>query len=263
MQGCDWVINLAGLYSYWEPDNKLYWEIYVIGTRNVMEAALETNFSKVIHVSTVVIYGKQTDNLINEESNPGQRFTRYFKSEFEGDQIVWRMYKESGLPVVVIYPTGVLGACDQQVSGVYISDLIHNRLPLNAFDKSVHTWVYVKDVAEAILRAAEKPDNIGEKYFIGNQRLSMKEFNMLVSKISGVRLPKLGMPEFLAFPMAFFLTGISRVTKKRPLWGISAEQVRIMKVGSRVDGTKAERDLGISYTPIEEAIKVAIEADKG
>lgn len=32
MQGCDWVINLAGLYSYWEPDNHLYKEINVNGT---------------------------------------------------------------------------------------------------------------------------------------------------------------------------------------------------------------------------------------
>ena len=263
MRGCDWVINLAGLYSYWEPDNQLFRKINVNGTRNVMEAALETRVSKVIHVSTVMIYGKQTDNLITEESKPGKRFTRYTQSKFEGDEIVWEMYKNKGLPIVVIYPSAVLGAGDPQVSGRYISDLIHRRLPITAFDKSVHSWVHVNDVAKAVVRAAEKPGNIGEKYFISNQRLSMREFNLLVSEISGVPLPKLEMPEFLAFPTAYFLTGISRVTKRRPLWGISVEQIRILKVGSRVDGTKAERDLGIFYMPIEEAIKEAIEADKG
>jgi len=36
-----------------------------------------------------------------------------------------------------------------------------------------------------------------------------------------------------------------------------------LKVGSRVDGSKAERELGISYTPLEQAIKEAIEADRG
>lgn len=171
------------------------------------------------------------------------------------------MYKNNGLPVVMIYPSGVLGAGDPQVSGRYISDLIHKRLPITAFDKSVHSWVHVKDVAKAIVRSAEKPDNIGEKYFISNQRLSMREFNLLVSKVSGVALPGIEMPQFLGFPMAYFLTGISRVTKKRPLWGISVEQLRILKVGARVDGSKAERELDISYTPIEEAIKEAIEAD--
>jgi hypothetical protein len=46
------------------------------------------------------------------------------------------------------------------------------------------------------------------------------------------------------------------------LWGISVEQLRILKVGARADGSKAERELGISYTPIEEAIKEAIDADR-
>jgi len=29
MKGCDWVINIAALYSYWESDNSLYKKINV------------------------------------------------------------------------------------------------------------------------------------------------------------------------------------------------------------------------------------------
>jgi len=56
MEGCDWVMHLAGQYSFWEPDNRVYREANVDGTRNVMESALETKVSKVIHVSTAVIF---------------------------------------------------------------------------------------------------------------------------------------------------------------------------------------------------------------
>ena len=48
MNGCDWVINLAALYSYWERDNSLFKKINVGGTRNVMECALEAKVSKVV-----------------------------------------------------------------------------------------------------------------------------------------------------------------------------------------------------------------------
>ncbi len=61
MRGCDWVVNLANVYSYWEPDNRVYKKVNVEGTRNVMECALETGISKMVHVSTAGIYGKPED----------------------------------------------------------------------------------------------------------------------------------------------------------------------------------------------------------
>ena len=82
MEGCDWVIHLAALYSFWEPNNDLYREINVEGTRNVMECALETNASKVIHISTVVTFGKPEDTPFNEKSKPGPKlFSRYAKTK--------------------------------------------------------------------------------------------------------------------------------------------------------------------------------------
>ena len=52
MTGCQWVINLAGVYSYWEPNKRIYADVNINGTRNVMKCALEAGVSKVAHVST-------------------------------------------------------------------------------------------------------------------------------------------------------------------------------------------------------------------
>ena len=38
MRGCEWVVNLANVYSFWEPDKGTYRRVNVEGTRNVMEA---------------------------------------------------------------------------------------------------------------------------------------------------------------------------------------------------------------------------------
>jgi len=103
MQGCDRVINLAALYTFWEVDNSLYQAINVEGTRNVMECALENKISKIAHVSSVVIFGKPVDNPFSEKSEPGPLFSRYAKTKSEGGKIVWDMYKNSNLPVVFIY----------------------------------------------------------------------------------------------------------------------------------------------------------------
>ena len=48
----------------------------------------------------------------------------------------------------------------------------------------------------------------------------------------------------------------ARFTKKRPL--LPKENVEFIAHGFRVDGSKAARDLGIKYTPLEEGMRKAI-----
>jgi dihydroflavonol-4-reductase len=85
MKGCDWVFHLAGLYSFWEPDNRIFKDTNVNGTRNVMQCALQTKVSKVVHVSTGGIYGKPDDCPFTEESKVGPvRFCEYFKQSTRG-----------------------------------------------------------------------------------------------------------------------------------------------------------------------------------
>jgi dihydroflavonol-4-reductase len=259
MKGCQWVINLANLYSFWEPDKRVFTDINVTGTRNVMECALETGVTKVVHISTVGIYGKPAECPFCEDNPVGpERFCEYFRTKYEGDMIVWEMHEKKGLPVLMIYPVGVLGPGDPKATGRYIQDLIHGRVPARVLEDHVFTFVHVKDVAEAIVRAAEKEGNIGEKYLVGKEQLSWKEISQMISEISGVPLPKMRMPDFLTMFNARFLTLVADVIKKPPLWNMAIDQIRTMKEGVMVDGSKAERELGITYTPVRVALEEAI-----
>jgi dihydroflavonol-4-reductase len=259
MQSCDWVINLANIYSFWEPDKTVYSNVNVEGTRNVLECVLKTGVSKVVHVSSVVVYGKPPDCPFSEESPVGPvRFSEYARTKYEGDLIAWELYEQRGLPLVVIYAGGVLGPGDNKPTGQYLQNLINGRMPARLLEDSVLTYVHVRDVAEVIVRAAEKADNIGEKYFACGQQLSMREINEMVREISGVPLPELAQPDRQVVANAVLLTRLADATKKPPLLGMSMDQVRTMKEGIMADGSKAERELGITYTPIRVALEEAI-----
>jgi len=259
MKGCDWVMNLANVYSFWEPDKRIYTRVNVEGTRNVMECALETGISKVVHTSSVVIFGKPQDIPFTEESPVGPVwFSEYARTKYSGDLIAWEFYEKKKLPLVMIYPAGVLGAGDPKATGKYIQNLLRRRLPATVFDDSIFTFVHVKDVAEAIVRAAEKENNLGQKYIVGKFQLTFGEMNRMVSEISGVPLPKFKLPDFMAAFNAHLLTQIANLTKKPPLWGMAIDQIRVMKEGVRADGSKAERKLGITYTPIRTALEETI-----
>ena len=84
-----------------------------------------------------------------------------------------------GLPLVVLYPGIVLGAGDEKASGQYIQDIIRRRVPSTIFHHSCATYVYVEDVVEAMLRAAEKPETVGQKYLIGKYNLDGRSYAAL------------------------------------------------------------------------------------
>jgi dihydroflavonol-4-reductase len=256
MRGCEGVVNLANLYSYWEPDKSNYRKVNVEGTRNVMETSLETGVRKVAHVSSYVVWGKPTQIPFDEETPVGpERSTAYAQSKYEGDLVVWELYRERELPVVVLYPGGVLGAGDPKASGQYVKDLIDSRVPARVFEDSAITWVHVNDVAEGIVRALEKEGNEGEKYLIGKHTLSFGELTRMVCEISGAPLPRWSLPGPVAMAAALLATKVADLSGRPPFAGMSKDSLRNVKEGVPFDGGKTVRELGLAYTPIREAIE--------
>jgi dihydroflavonol-4-reductase len=264
MAGCEWVVNLANLYSFWEPDKGLYRRVNVEGTRNVMEAALEASVYKVVHVSSFVVWGKASRRPFDEETPFGpERFTEYARSKYEGDEVVWELHRPRGLPVVVLYPGIVLGAGDPKASGRYIRDLIEGRIPGKVFEDSAFTYVHVNDVAESIARTLEKEGNVGEKYLIGNQTFTQGEYTRMVCEISGTPPPNRSIPAAAVMAMATVLTKEADLSGRPPLLGMSTDQMRNLRGGGAFEGGKSVRELGLSYTPIGVAIEEEVASHKG
>jgi len=264
MAGCDWLVNLANLYSYWEPDKRRYWETNVVGTRNVLECALDSGISKVAHISSAIIYGKPADCPFTEESQVGPaHFSEYARTKYAGDLVAWQLFEQRGLPLVVIYPAAVLGPGDDKPSGQYIQNYISARLPARTFENRTMTYVHVRDVAEATVRALEKDGNIGEKYLVGNAQLSYLEYNRLISEISGAPAPKMSLPDWLVRINATLLTAMADLTKRPPPLGLSRDCANTILNGIICDGSKAERELGLTYNPVRVALEEAIASYRG
>jgi len=260
MKGCEAVINLANLYSLWEPYISRYETINIDGTRNVMDACLQTGIKKIVHVSSIVTWGRTSDVPFNEESPIGEHTTEYARTKYEGDKVAWDLYKQKGLPLLMIYPCAVLGPDDPKSTGDYIRQIIEKKMPIRAMESATMTWVHVKDVAESIVRALEKDGNIGESYIVGKEQRSFGWINNAVSEISGVPLPFLSIPNAMVKFNAFFLTMMANITKRPPAWGLSTDTVSNVLTLFRADGSKAERELGISYTPVWNAIEECVQS---
>lgn len=259
MRGCQAVIHLANVYSFWEKDPTVYRRVNVEGTRNVMLAALEAGAQKVIHVSSAVIYGKPAVSPYTEDTPFGpERFSAYAESKYEGDRLVWDLHRERGLPVVGIYPAAVIGAGDLKASGMFVVNVLKHRLPAVGLRNSRITFVPARDVAEAIALALRAQYNVGERYLVGKHTLCLEEYLKTVSEISGERLPLIWLPDGVVVGLACALTWLADRTGRPPLWGMSNDQTRTFLEGFACDGSKAERELGLQYSPLRPAFEDAV-----
>lgn len=260
MKGCDWVFHLAGISSFWEADREIYHQTNIDGTRTVMECALETRIKKVVLLSSMAVYGKPLQSPFHEDDTIGpKRFSRYALSRYEGDLVAWGLHYKKGLPLVVCYPGVVLGPqSNDHLCGI-IRRLIQRRMPAKAFMNSAHTYVHADDLAHAVIEAAQKEDSIGKRYFIGDTRMTIRELLDMISSISGVRSPSLTMPDPAAMVCAHMFTALADIIKRPPAFGMAVDFVRTLGEGLSADGTRAQHELGISYTPVRKALAEEID----
>ena len=263
MEGCDCVIHLASSFIFWASNNRVFEDVNVTGTRNIMESSLETGISKVIYISSIGVYGN-AEWPITENTPVGTKcYSKYLRTKYKGDLIAWKLYEERKLPLVVIYPSGVIGANDPKACGQYIKNFALGRMPAQILTKIYFPFVHVKNVADGIVKALEKENNIGEKYILSAENITFGDFNKMISEISKTRLPFLKLPNWLSVLSSYMVTGIANIFRKPPLWDMSVDQISLMRHGMKTDGSKAERELGIKYTPIYNGIKDSIESIRG
>jgi len=258
MKGCDWVAHLAGCYEFWLPDPSVFARVNIEGTRNVLEAVLEAGVSKVVDVSTVATFGDAAWP-VTEATPMGRRWpTEYSRTKAEGERIARRLHAEQGLPLVLIHPGAVLGPHDPKPTGRYLRQLARGRMPAQVLTNHPFPFVHVRDVCQAILKALETPENVGQSYLVVAENLTFGAINRMVAELSGRRLPIVTLPDFVATTMARGLTAAANLTRRPPWLGLSSDQARLMRWGLEVDGSLAARELGIVYTPVREAIREAL-----
>jgi dihydroflavonol-4-reductase len=260
IEGRDWIVHFASSFVFWVTDNKIFNDINITGTKNVMESTLEKGILKVVYISTAAVYGNAKWPITEETPVGTERASKYVRTKYEGDLIAWDLYEKSKLPLVVIYPSAVVGANDPKACGRYFKNYAKGRMPAQVLTKFYFPFVHVKDVAEAIVLALEKKNNIGEKYIISAENYTFGEINQMISEISGTKLPILKLPTWATIMTAYLLTGIANLVRKPPIWDLSVDQVNLMRQGFKIDGCKSVRELGIKYTPVYDGIKESIES---
>jgi dihydroflavonol-4-reductase len=258
LKGCRRLYHVAALYSLWLPNPSEIYETNVMGTRNLMKAALEMGVERVVHTSTVGAV------VLPKEGGPGNEGTslslqeivgHYKRSKFLAEQEV-RDLIPKGLPAVIVNPSAPIGPRDVKPTptGQMIVDFLKGRMW--AYLETGLNLIDVGDVAEGHLLAAEK-GRVGERYILGHRNLFLREIFGILARISGRRAPILRIPYSMVLPLAYISTEISnRVTHRPPR--IPLEGVRMAKRPMFFDSTKAVHELGLPQRSVEGALEQSV-----
>jgi dihydroflavonol-4-reductase len=119
----------------------------------------------------------------------------------------------------------------------------------------VDSRLSVVDVADCAAghQLAEERGAPGERYLLSGATLTVGEAVELLGRIAGTQERPRRLPPPAAMAMAAAVEGVARMRRRRP--PVCREMVRTILHGHRYDGSRAARELGLAYTPIEESLR--------
>jgi nucleoside-diphosphate-sugar epimerase len=177
MEGCQIVIHcaaIAGVYTV-ERSAIRTMEVNLLGTNQVVRAAIDVKVERFVEFSTSEIYGpfihRGKEDDLASIGPVGENRWVYAASKLASEHLSYAHYKEDKLPLVIIRPFNVYGprqVGDGAVRGMTIQAL--QNLPITLYNDGtqIRAWCFISDFADGVLRCAERPEAVGHAFNLGN-----------------------------------------------------------------------------------------------
>lgn len=248
-QNLDAVFHVAGDVSMWKKNDARQYQINVIGTANMCEAALEKQAQRFIHTSSSSAFGYHAQRL--DENTPSNALTcgmSYNQTKYLAELEV-RKAIEAGLFAVLLNPCNIIGPFDPGNWSQVIKAICQKKLP--GIPPGMGTFAHVRDVADAHLSAVEYGRR-GENYLLGGVEVSFKDLILEIMEITGAKMPLKELSASRLKMGMYFSLVKSLFDGKEPLLTYPKYKRLIGRL--TCDASKATRELGFKTTSISQML---------
>ena len=253
-KGVDIVIHCGANTSVFPARSEIVNAVNIEGTENIINACKFNHIKRLIYVGTANSFGSGT--LVNpgDENKP---FTAekygldYIDSKFVAQKMVMDAVKYDSLDAVIVNPTFMIGPYDSgPSSGAMILGIYNKKIP--GYTKGGKNYIAVKDVAIGITNAITLAKK-GECYILGNENLSFKDVFKKISKIVGVKPPRIMLSKRLVVAFGWISSLSGKLFRYKPT--LTYELAILSNEEHYYSPLKARKELDLPQTPIEDAIK--------
>ncbi len=171
--GCDYVFHCA-YGSDGQDDSRRV--VNAQGTSNVLEAALAHHVKRVVHTSTVTVYGNTPDGPLDETAPRVKTGFAYGDSKIEAEETALG-FVNRGLSVAVVQPTVVYGPFGTTFTIKPLQMMKSGRVILVNGGDGLANLVYVDDVVSGMLVAAVHEGAHAESFILsGPEPTTWRDF---------------------------------------------------------------------------------------
>ncbi len=251
LQGCEVAYHVAGANAFCLPDPAPLYEVNVTGSRNVVLAASTAGARRLVYTSSAATLGEEHGTVGSEESvHRGWFLSDYERSKLEAEQAVLEASRGTGLEVVCVNPSSVQGPGRTGGTARLLLDFLNGKLRT-----AVDTRLSVVDIADCTRGhlLAESRGAPGERYVLCGASLTVREGVELFGRLTGLVEQPRFLPARLALVLAGGVEAAGRLRRRKP--PLCREMVRTLLHGHTYDGSRATRELGLDYTPLEETLR--------
>ena len=261
MRGCSTVFHAAGVNAMCQRDPSPMVRTNVEGSANAIRAAAQTGVARVVYTSSSSAIGEARGTVGREDSpHRGSYLSVYERSKHEAERLVFALAGDLGVEVVAVNPSSVQGPGRATGSARLLHEVANGRLPV-LVDTTI-SLVDIDDCAQGHV-LAETHGAPGERYLLSGATLTTREAVTLLERVWGLPRRVRFAPRWAASAGGLAVwAGARLIHRDAPL---CPEAVRALLHGHRYDGSKATRELGLTYTPVEDTLRRTLEwyAERG
>jgi nucleoside-diphosphate-sugar epimerase len=244
--GADVVYHCAARVGDWGP-----WALYrrevIDATRNLLGAARAAGVGRVLHVSSVTVYGHPRDGAapITEDAPLGRRlywfWDYYCRSKIAAEELA----RAGGMAVTVVRPSWIYGPRDRNSLPRLMAAFRAGRVTLIGSGDNLLNVVYAADVAEGAILAANHPEAGGRAYNLCSEgELTQRQFVDALTEALGQAPVRRRIPFWLAHAGGLMSEVIARAIFLRRPPHITRYGVGLVGRPTRFSIARAREQLG-------------------
>ncbi|WJF91861.1 NAD-dependent epimerase/dehydratase family protein [Paraburkholderia bonniea] len=259
LRGVRYLLHVAADYRLWAPNPQDIERANLDGTQATMRAALREGVERIVYTSSVATLKVTGSGASADERSPltaSQAIGVYKRSKVLAERAVEHMVAHDGLPAVIVNPSTPIGPRDIKPTptGRIIVEAARGKIP--AFVDTGLNLAHVDDVAAGHFLALER-GQIGERYILGGENLSLQTMLAEIAALTGRKPPTFSLPRWPLYPLALGAEAVARFTRREPF--ITVDGLRMSKNKMYFSSAKAQRELGYSARPYGEGLRDALD----
>ncbi len=254
LKGMDLLIHAGACYGEYYRTGKTdtLTAVNVNGTRNLLKTAYEQAIRSAVFISSAAVLKTEVNGVVDETAPYTDDEDPYFKSKIEAEKEVYRFLgSHRDMRIVLLLPAVMLGPGDRgpTPNGNFVLNYLKENYKF--IIPGSNRIADARDVAETAVSVIKRGKS-GERYIIGGKHYPYSEILKTLAKITGREELKKTISAKKLLIMATILSLISKI-KGKPS-ELKPVIVKRLQKNFRYNSEKAERELGVSFRPLEETL---------